>query len=78
MVLPETPAMGAVAFAERLRERLEAQLFAVNTPTPVRLTTSIGVASFPGPRIETVDDLFARADEALYRAKADGRNRVRA
>ena len=40
------------------------------------MTASIGVASFPAARIETVEDLFARADAALYRAKADGRNRV--
>ncbi len=78
IVLPETPPMGAVAFAERIRERLEQHVFATATPTPLSLTTSIGVASFPGPRIETTDDLFARADEALYRAKADGRNKVRA
>jgi two-component system cell cycle response regulator len=42
------------------------------------MTASIGVATFPAALIESVEDLFARADAALYRAKADGRNRVRA
>ena len=43
----------------------------------LKLTASIGVAVFPAARVDTVEDLFARADSALYRAKADGRNRVR-
>jgi diguanylate cyclase (GGDEF)-like protein len=42
----------------------------------VQLTPSIGVASFPAPDITSVEDLFARADEALYRAKSAGRNMV--
>ena len=44
---------------------------------PLKLTASIGVAVFPAARVDTVEDLFSRADSALYRAKADGRNRVR-
>lgn len=41
---------------------------------PVRITTSIGVAtSLPS---DTVDSIVARADSALYRAKREGRNRV--
>jgi two-component system cell cycle response regulator len=44
---------------------------------PLRLTASVGVAVFPAARIENVEDLFQRADAALYRAKAEGRNRVR-
>ncbi|MCU0619352.1 MAG: diguanylate cyclase [Gemmatimonadaceae bacterium] len=61
LVLPETSAEGAVAFADRLREKV---------------AHSIGVALFPAPRIATVEELLSAADTALYRAKADGRNRV--
>ena len=75
VVLPETGLQGAVKFAERTRERIEKTSF-VPAHGGVRITASIGVASFPAPDIGSVDDLFARADEALYRAKADGRNKV--
>jgi two-component system cell cycle response regulator len=78
VVLPETGPTGAAAFAERLRELFESHTFAESRNTAVRLTTSIGVAAFPGFGVESVEDLFAAADQALYRAKSDGRNRVRA
>lgn len=77
VVLPETGTPGAEAFAERLRELIEGQAFVSARGTPIRLTTSIGVASFPGFGAESVEDLLANADQALYRAKSDGRNRVR-
>jgi two-component system, cell cycle response regulator len=76
VVLPETSTEGAVTFAERIRERIEAQTFE-STGHSLLLTTSIGVATFPSPRVASMEDLVARADEALYRAKAEGRNRVR-
>jgi two-component system cell cycle response regulator len=75
VVLPETALAGAVKFAERMRERIEHNSFA-STHGGVRMTASIGVASYPAPGVHTVDDLFARADEALYRAKSAGRNQV--
>jgi two-component system cell cycle response regulator len=75
VVLPETPLVGAVKFAERMRERMEQTAF-VQSHGGVHLTASIGVAAYPSPDLLLVDDLFARADEALYRAKADGRNKV--
>lgn len=68
-----TTLAGAVADAERLRERISA----LDVPIPRsigRLTVSIGVAQYkPG---ETIMQTFARADEALFRAKQRGRNRV--
>jgi two-component system cell cycle response regulator len=77
VILPETASDGGIIFAERLRERIEMQSYDVGAERPVRLTVSIGVATFPSPRVATTEDFFARADEALYRAKSGGRNQVR-
>jgi two-component system cell cycle response regulator len=77
VVLPETGAAGAAAFAERLRELVELHPFTRGTEGTLHLTASIGVASYPAPGIDSAEDLLASADQALYRAKADGRNRVR-
>ena len=78
IVLPETSPFGATTFAERIRELIDAHPFTQVRGQPLHLTTSIGVASYPTPGIESLEDLFAAADQALYRAKAEGRNRVRA
>jgi two-component system, cell cycle response regulator len=76
-ILPETAIEGGVTFAERLRERIAGQAFDVGAEHPVHLTVSVGIATFPSPRVASTEDLFARADEALYRAKSGGRNQVR-
>jgi two-component system cell cycle response regulator len=78
IVLPETSNEGAVAFAERVRERVAEHVFANERLPSLRITVSVGVASVPSADIESVEDFFARSDEALYRAKAGGRNQVRA
>lgn len=77
IALPETGAVGAERFAERLREVIEGHEFSGGARGSLHLTASIGVAAFPHPGLETVEDFFAAADQALYRAKAEGRNRVR-
>jgi len=78
VLLPETDDAGAESFAERIRAAVEGHDFnSAAEGSVLRLTASIGVAVFPAARIESVEDLFARADAALYRAKADGRNRWR-
>ncbi|GAC1515604.1 MAG: hypothetical protein NVS1B4_06760 [Gemmatimonadaceae bacterium] len=77
VMLPETGSDGGVTFAERLRDHLASHLFAAASGAPLRLTASVGVASFPDSVLNSADELLARADEALYRAKADGRNLVR-
>jgi two-component system cell cycle response regulator len=77
LILPETSTEGAAVFAERLRERVESERFELEGAADFHLTCSIGVATFPSPRVASTEDLFARADEALYRAKSGGRNQVR-
>jgi len=77
LLLPETDDAGAEAFANRLRSAVEAHAFNTGAlASALHITASIGVAVFPAARIESVEDLLARADAALYRAKAEGRNRV--
>ncbi len=76
IVLPETGTHGALVFAERMRARIQ-QFPCGDNDTPVRVTVSIGVASFPDPKINSPETFLATADAALYRAKADGRNLVR-
>lgn len=74
ILLPQTELAGALTFADRLRERIEAFLF-FDGQTSCHITISIGVASYHTHHPESPQDLVAFADKALYRAKED-RNRV--
>ncbi len=75
--LPGADDLQARLVAERIRERVEEmRIPLVNSAQPVQITASFGVAfSRLGPK-ETVDSITRRADEAMYRAKREGRNRV--
>ena len=74
VLLPETPAKGALDVAERIRKAISATPLVVDGRT-IPCTVSVGVACFPEDG-RTLDTLAARADRALYQAKKDGRNRV--
>jgi len=63
----------AVALAERFRERIGSERFETSAGS-IAVTTSVGVAVIPG--VDTSWTLLKAADEALYRAKAAGRNTV--
>jgi len=76
IAVPETGEVGAIAFAERLRDKIQAHPFDIGKGEPLQLTVSIGVADFPEAKVETAEDLLDCADRALYRAKAGGRNLV--
>jgi diguanylate cyclase (GGDEF)-like protein len=79
VVLPEQPIEGGTAFAERVRERVaDAAFCADDVSGGIRTTISVGIATYPIDNTQTSDELIARADEALYRAKAAGRDRVHA
>ncbi len=76
VILPETPGELACAAAERVRRAIAADSFSVLSDTlQVSVTVSAGVASLQGPN-DTMAELIARADSALYQAKSGGRNRV--
>ena len=76
VVMPDTDISFAYTVAERLRRCVETTAFEISRdPKRLNITISIGIASSEGES-DTADALLHRADQALYRAKRDGRNRV--
>ena len=76
LILPEQEAAGARRAAEKVRQAVEASQFpAADEGPPIEITLSLGVAVFPGDG-DDVDALLSAADQALYEAKRQGRNRV--
>jgi len=79
IIVPETDSERVAVFAERLRKIIEETNFNGQGNTPLKVTTSIGTASYTEKDIEektTGEILIGRADQALYRAKKQGRNQV--
>jgi diguanylate cyclase (GGDEF)-like protein len=76
MLLPNTPGEAATHMANRLRRTLgETRYTGLGLPPDVAITISGGVATCPRDAT-AVSDLFELADKALYRAKAEGRDRI--
>jgi two-component system cell cycle response regulator len=76
VVMPDTDAGYAYTIAERLRQSIELTAFPISRPPDkINVTASIGIASSNGNGDDS-DKLLHRADQALYRAKREGRNRV--
>ncbi len=65
----------AKIMGERIRSATEEAIFCEGTHD-IRMTVSVGLVSFTGSRFQTPDELWSTADQALYRAKAKGRNQV--
>ena len=74
LLAPETDLVGATKLAERLRVDLEAATVELPNGSEVGVTASFGVAVKGG--LERAEQLVASADEALYEAKRNGKNRV--
>jgi two-component system cell cycle response regulator len=76
VVMPDTDEAAALLVAERLRERVGGKpISADGMAEPLVITVSVGVACL-GEGTETLEALLKASDTALYRAKAEGRNRV--
>lgn len=76
ILMPGKDLSGAIAIAKKVRLALQTEMFTTSDGTPINITASLGVAR--GRRGENAWwELVELADAELYRAKADGRNRVR-
>jgi two-component system cell cycle response regulator len=75
VVLPNTTIDVASLIAERLRKAVASKSFPVGTRQPLPVTISAGVSTLGGAD-DTLEKLLKRADNALYQAKRDGRNKV--
>jgi len=75
LLLPHVDYQGALEFGERLRSRFAGHTFLVDSHR-IPMTVSMGIASFPEDAVKHRSELFNFADQALFRAKSSGRNRV--
>ena len=73
MVLPEVDDQQALVAAERARLAVEQYPFKTSAGLPVKVTISMGIASYPKSATDE-KELIARADKALYHSKQGGRN----
>lgn len=73
VLLPKTHLAGALTVAERVcHEMLKLKA----GPSGLKVTASFGVSGFPGRSVNTPEQLVRTADEALYKAKREGRNKI--
>lgn len=76
MILPDTPLKGAAILIERCRAMLEKTIITAENGERIPISGSFGLASNDKQLALSADELIKQADNALYQAKANGRNRV--
>ena len=75
IILPQTPMKDALVIGERIRERVSQHPFESSKGEILHVTVSVGLTSFP-ENGRSQEELVSLADQALYRAKDEGRNLV--
>jgi diguanylate cyclase (GGDEF)-like protein len=77
ILLPQTEANRAATLVDRIRQEIERERFPATERGTLRVTVSAGIAPYePVASAEDPDALLRETDQALYRAKAAGRNRI--
>ena len=77
LILPDTGSPGALAVAERIRDRIDRYSFLAADGLHIHLTASVGVATLPDVAMGA-DELVQAADAAMYRVKDRGKNGIQA
>jgi len=75
LILPEASLESSFVIAERIRRLVENTSFEVGR-AQVKITISMGISNFPSHRAKSKEELVKMADQALYDAKREGRNKV--
>jgi len=75
VVLPETPASGALVIAERLRRAIEEHRFLEPQGIAARISASFGIATYPDHALSP-EGLIQKADQAMYRVKEREKNGI--
>lgn len=78
VLLPETQLEDAVTFGEKLRDAVASVPVPIAGGCALPVTVSVGAASLAHTQFNSPSEMIAAADQALYRAKRNGRNRVEA
>ncbi|MFH0888647.1 MAG: GGDEF domain-containing protein [Planctomycetota bacterium] len=76
IILPQTSKTQAETFAERLRRKIENNLFILSTGEEIKITISLGVAEYKPNDGDDFKELISKTDKALYKAKQKGRNQT--
>ncbi len=75
MLFPHTKEDGAITVTKRIKKQIAKTIFNFNGEN-ITVTASFGMAVYPNPRINSIDDFIKIADRVLYSAKENGRNRI--
>jgi diguanylate cyclase (GGDEF)-like protein len=76
LLLPKTEKEGALELSERLRQKIEERTVKLEDGKQVHFTVSIGVSEVDYVTDKNIEDVIRRADDAMYMAKREGRNRI--
>jgi diguanylate cyclase (GGDEF)-like protein len=78
VLLPETQLGDAVTFGEKMRAAIASAPVPIAGGEALPVTVSVGTASLAHTEFNSASEMIRAADQALYRAKRNGRNRVEA
>ena len=74
ILLRDTPLEASLKIAEKIRKKIESSTIFFED-NPITISVSIGISQLDKVD-ESIEDMYKRADQNLYRAKEEGRNRV--